>query len=90
MSEQKIQAKILQWLKANGHWAFKTVVSNRMGIPDIVGCTAKGRAFVIEVKFDRNVATELQKYNLREVAARGGIAILAYNLETVKEAFKDE
>ncbi len=85
MSEQKLQSKILKWLKANGCWVFKTVVCNRSGIPDIIGCTPKGRMFGIEVKFGSNKASELQSYNLREIAKRGGIAVLAYDLETVIE-----
>lgn len=91
MSEQKLQTKILAWLKSQGYWVFKTVTCNRSGIPDIVGCTTnKGRMFVIEVKFGSNKASKLQEYNLREVAKCGGIAVLAYDLETVKKALKDE
>lgn len=41
--------------------------------------------FGIEVKFGSNKASELQSYNLREIAKRGGIAVLAYDLETVIE-----
>lgn len=89
MSEQKLQTKILKWLKAEGCWVFKTVVCNRSGIPDIIGCTTKGRLFAIEVKFGSNKASELQNYNLREVAKCGGIAVLAYNLETVQEAIQN-
>jgi len=86
MSESKLQAKILKWLKANGFWVFKTIVCNRNGIPDIIGCTKSGRLFAIEVKFGSNKPTPLQNYNLEEIRKRGGIAILAYSLEDVTKA----
>lgn len=89
MSESKVQKKILDWLKANDCWVFKTVVCNRSGIPDVIGCTPKGRLFGIEVKYGSNKASKLQEYNLREIAKRGGIAVLAYNLETVQEAIQN-
>lgn len=90
MSESKLQKKILDWLKENGCWVFKTVVCNRSGIPDVIGCTPKGRLFGIEVKYGHNKASQLQEYNLREIAKRGGIAILAYDLETVKKEITNE
>ena len=83
MSEAKLQSKILKWLKANGHWVFKTVVCNRNGIPDIIGCTKDGRFFAIEVKWGSNKTSALQDYNLMEIDQRGGIAIVAYDLQTV-------
>ena len=84
MSEQKVQGKILTWLKVEGHYVFKTVVCNRSGIPDIIGCTTWGKFFAIEVKFGRNKASKLQDWNISEVQKRGGIAFVAYDLDTVK------
>lgn len=85
MSEQKVQTKILDWLKANGYWVFKTVVCNRKGIMDIVGCTPEGRFLGIEVKFGNNKASKLQSWNILEVARRNGIAFVAWSLDEVKE-----
>lgn len=85
MSEQKVQAKILKWLKDNGYYVFKTIVCNRNGIPDIVGCTPWGQFFAIEVKFGRNKASKLQDWNILEIQKRGGIAMVAYSLEEVKK-----
>lgn len=90
MSEQKLQTKILNWLKANGYWVFKTVVCNRKGIMDIVGCTPKGRFLGIEVKFGANKASKLQSWNILEVEKRGGIAFIAYTLDEVKKELEDE
>lgn len=86
MSEQKVQAKILKWLKDEGHYVFKTIVCNRSGIPDIVGCTHWGRFFAIEVKYGANKPTKLQEWNVLEIRKRGGIAIVAYDLDSVKTA----
>lgn len=85
MSEQKVQKKMLDWLKKNGFYVFKTVVTNRSGIPDIIGCTPCGRFFAIEVKFGANKASKLQEWNIKEINNRNGIAFVAYDLETVKE-----
>jgi len=86
MSEQKVQAKILKWLKDEGHYVFKTIVCNRSGIPDIVGCTHWGRFFAIEVKYGANKPTKLQEWNVLEIRKRGGIALVAYDLDSVKTA----
>lgn len=85
MSEQKEQAKILNWLKQQGYWVFKTVTCNRAGIMDIVACSPTGQYVGIEVKYGTNKPTELQKYNINEVQKRGGIAFVAYSLEEVKK-----
>ena len=90
MSEQKLQKKILDWLKANGFWVFKTIVCNRKGIMDIVACSPKGKFVGIEVKLDYNKPTKLQAWNISEVCKCNGIAFVAYDLETVKETLKDE
>lgn len=83
MSEQVTQTKILKWLKANDFWCFKTIVSSHKGIMDIVGCTPKGRFFGIEVKYGANKPSELQSYHVEQVKIRGGIAFVAWDLETV-------
>ena len=84
MSEQKLQTKILQYLKDKGYWVFKTVVCNRNGIPDIVGCTREGQAFAIEVKTPIGVVSKLQEWNINQLQESGAIAFVARDLETVK------
>lgn len=85
MSEQKLQAKILKWLDANGYYTVKTIVSNKIGVPDILACSPEGLFVAIEVKFGNNKASQLQEYNLRRVTKNKGIAILTWDLETVIE-----
>ena len=85
MSETQEQKKILDWLKANNYWVFKTIMCNRSGIMDIIGCTPTGQFLGIEVKFGDNIATKLQSWNILEVVSRGGIAFVAWSLDEVKE-----
>jgi Holliday junction resolvase-like predicted endonuclease len=83
MSEQKTQAKILDWLEANGFYAVKTIVSNKKGTLDIIACSPKGRYVAIEVKFGANTLSKLQAYNIKRVRERNGIAFVTWDLETV-------
>jgi len=90
VSESKVQSKILKWLKANKFWVFKTILCNRNGIPDIVGCTPKGRFFAIEVKYGANKPSKLQEWNIAEIQKVGGIAFVAWDLETVQTTLAPE
>ena len=85
MSEQKVQTKILKWLKSEGYYVFKTIKCNRAGIPDIVGCTPWGQFFAIEVKYGSNKASQLQDWNIEQIKKTGGLSFVAYDLETVKK-----
>ena len=89
MSEQKIQKKILDYLKAEGYYSVKTVVSNRKGVPDILACSPCGRFIAIEVKFGSNKASKLQEWNISEINKRNGIAIVAYTLDEVKACLSE-
>lgn len=83
MSEQKLQKKILDWLNKNGFYTVKTIVSNKKGVPDILACSPQGRFVAIEVKYGDNKASKLQEYNLAKINEAGGIAFVAWDLETV-------
>ena len=85
--EQKLQTKILKWLKDNNYYAIKVMVAGKNGVPDIVGCTPSGQFFAIEVKFGANKASKLQEWNIQEINKRKGVAIVAYSLDDVKQAF---
>jgi len=90
MSEQKTQAKILDWLEANGFYAVKTVVTNKKGTLDIIACSPKGRYVAIEVKFGANTLSKLQAYNIKRVRANHGIAFVTWDLQTVIDALVDK
>lgn len=90
MSEQKLQAKILDWLKDNGFYAIKTIVTNKKGTPDIIACSPNGKFVVIEVKYGNNTLTKLQDYTLKLIEDNHGIAIAAWDLQTVVKALQVE
>jgi len=63
------------------------------GVADIIGVLEGGKFFAIEVKSGRNKQTEAQKEFERKVKEKGGIYLLAYDLDTVIDFFerrKDE
>jgi hypothetical protein len=65
-------------------WAFKSHggVYQRAGIPDIIGCY-KGRFFGVELKIGDKYPSALQRKTLKEIRDVGGLAITAWELETV-------
>ncbi len=81
--EGAVQGKILKWLQANNFWCFKTIVCSTNGIMDIIACSPKGNFVGIEVKYGNGRPSDLQKYHIEEVKRRGGIAFVAWDLETV-------
>jgi hypothetical protein len=54
------------------------------GISDIIGCSKDGRFIAIECKIKPNKPTELQEVYLAEIRKRGGIAVVAYDLNDVE------
>ena len=88
-SESKNQKEIQRYLKSIGAYQFKTVVSNRRGIPDIL-CSYKGYFIAIEVKSETkgiNGLSPLQKYELRKITESGALAMCANNVKYVKAIF---
>lgn len=74
--ETKFKEKVFKFFKGEGLWYFKSQEVSVCGIPDVIGCTRLGRIFAIELKRDEDVeqADALQKYNLRKIRQKGGIA----------------
>lgn len=83
MAEQKIQADILNLLKAKGAYTVKVMAANRNGVPDILACY-KGHFIAIEVKNKGNKATPLQLANIEQIKEQGGYAIVAYSTYQVE------
>lgn len=81
--EGAVQGKIMKWLQQHNFWCFKTIVCSTNGIMDIIACSPKGRFVGIEVKYGTGRPSELQKYHIEEAKRRGGIAFVAWDLETV-------
>ena len=95
-TEKETQQSILDYLHLKGHFvwrnntgAFKTERGGfyRIGMPgspDILGVKKDDGKFIgIEVKSKGNKLTVLQKSFLDEINKRGGIGMVAYDLDTV-------
>ena len=79
-AEKQFENKIKKYLKIRGHWFVKFFANayTPSGIPDILACI-RGRFVAIEVKGGSSYGlTELQKFNLRCIRARGGVAVCVY------------
>lgn len=85
--ETRLQQKIQKYLQSLGAYEFKVHGSAYMkaGIPDLVVCL-EGRFIGIECKVKYNKPSALQLAHGRQIVKAGGIFIVAYSLEDVKEA----
>lgn len=70
MKEQLIQSKIIKQLEADGWYVLKLIKTNKNGIPDIVAFRNNEFQF-IEVKTEKGVLSELQKYRIKELENLG-------------------
>lgn len=79
--ESKVKKKVVELLKAAGAYYFYPVTSGygQSGVPDIIVCH-KGRFIAIECKAGTNKPTKLQKKNLSDIAANGGVALVVNEL----------
>lgn len=84
-SESSVQKAILRLLNARTDtWAVKTITTNRNGTPDILACIG-GLFVAIEVKAARGVVAPLQQYQIDLINSTGGTAIVARNINEVKD-----
>lgn len=90
MTEQQMQAKMIKYLESKGAFVVKVITSNKTGCPDLLVCY-KGLFLAIEAKAPGKIknATELQQAQLRKVREAGGTAIVADNLEIIKETLDE-
>lgn len=103
VTEQQIQKAIIDYLKLKKFIVFKhrnvgiykqdtgsyiPLPCGERGISDIIGCSSAGRFVAIEVKKPGGKASPDQKDFLARIEASGGIALLAYSLDEVLNAFE--
>ena len=84
MTEQQIQQRIMFWLIANGHEPYKIIAANKNGVPDILCCLSNGRFLAVEVKKPGGKPSPMQRYRIRRILERGGLALITDNLEELK------
>ena len=86
MNEQQLQKKIQNYLKKLGIYHFKTISSNRAGVPDLIACVPPEGIFLgLEVKVGKNKASKLQEHHINEIQKAGGKAHVVWSLEEVIE-----
>jgi hypothetical protein len=105
MKEQDLVNAILDFLRVNGAWAIRVNSGGKQvenekgqrhfirmapaGTPDILACWPGGLFMGIEVKLPGNTATPIQQATLQIIRDAGGLAVVAYSVEDVREAFKE-
>jgi len=91
MSEKKVQKALLDFLKVEGIYAFKTIVTNKAGVPDVIACLA-GNFIGFEIKKSLKAkVSELQKLNIVQIINSGGHAMIVApeNIEQTKKFIRD-
>ena len=70
MTEQKIQAKRIKQLEADGYYVIKLISTNKNGIPDLVALK-DGSILFSEIKTPKGKLSKLQEYRLKELENYG-------------------
>ena len=76
--ESSFQTKVIKWLKVKGCYApkFNASAISKAGVPDVPS-SIRGIYVGIELKRDdKSKATELQKFNIKEIDRSGGVGIV--------------
>lgn len=70
MREQQIQSKIIKKLESDGWYVLKLTKTNKNGIPDLIALKPN-EVYFVEVKNEKGVLSELQKYRIDELKRNG-------------------
>jgi Holliday junction resolvase len=105
MKEQDLVNAILDFLRVNGAWAIRVNSGGKQvenekgkrhfirmapaGTPDILACWPGGLLLAVEVKVPGNKPTALQLATLEAIRQAGGLAVVAYSIDNVKEAIEE-
>ncbi len=86
MTEQTIQRNLIRFLEAHGAYIVKVIVASKSGIPDIL-CCYKGKFVGIEVKRPetKTNVSKLQQVNIGWIIDAGGIAGVAWDIDSLEE-----
>ena len=89
MKESAIQKKIKDWLESEGAYVVKVITATKAGVPDLLVCY-KGLFIAIEVKTPetKNNVSALQKHNIINIHNANGYAIVAWDLDIVKDLIR--
>ena len=81
--EQKIQTKIIKYLKSQDIYVVKTIAVSRNGVPDLI-CCINGLFFAFEIKDIKGIVSPLQTANIIQIQSCGGYAFVVRSLDEVK------
>ena len=70
MKESYYQTKIMKRLESEGYYVINLIKTNRNGIADLIAIKENNTIFV-EVKTEKGVLSELQKFRLTELTSKG-------------------
>jgi len=84
MLESVIQAKIIKEAKKNGFTVLKTIRCNITGFPDVT-LFKGGKTTFLEVKNEKGIQSEIQKYVQKELEKQGFEYIVVRSLEEFKQ-----
>jgi len=71
MTEQKIQAKRIKQLEAEGYYVIKLTKTNKNGIPDLIAIPPNSDVLFSEIKTENGKLSPLQKYRIKELNNHG-------------------
>lgn len=79
MKEKDFEKQVKEFLKDQGCWVLKTWSNGiqREGVPDLL-CCCNGLFVGIELKAEKGKPSKLQLWNIEQIRAADGIAIVLY------------
>lgn len=80
-----LQSFTLRELEKAGHYVINVTAASKNGVPDIVGCTTKGKFFAVEIKEKGDVLSDLQIHNIYLIVTNGGVAVVIKSQNDVEE-----
>jgi len=83
VTEAKIQSQIISYLEKKGYYVVKIIQSNKNGWPDLQALK-DGKLVFIEVKREKGIVSELQKFRHKELAKYGFKTIIAHNINELE------
>ena len=82
MKESTLQTKIVKRLKEHGWFVTKLISTSTPGICDLMAIR-KGTVIMLEVKTDKGVVSELQKYMIEKLNKMGVFARVVTCIEDI-------
>ena len=84
MKEQQYQKKIIDKFEKNGYYVINLIKTNKNGISDLLVLKENEPPIFIEVKTEKGVLSELQKFRLTEQNERGFKAYYTKGLDLIE------